>query len=113
MAKTRYFYSNEQDRILSLDEIREEFEEFQQEGYYTDEPFQYYLQNCMYWNNGDLTPIIDRYDSLRKKLAKVENLAWSKGNKGKYGIIIIEPSTEFDEWINEIKLKITELVPYL
>lgn len=68
---SKYFHSNEMDEVVSLDRIRSEFEQFQSEGEYLDEPFDYYLEGCMYWNNGDLTPLTEYSDHLKRRLHQV------------------------------------------
>lgn len=67
-----YYHSNEQDRILSADDVRQEFEQFQREGQYIGEAFDDYLKNCMNWNNGDLTPVSDYQNALRRRIAYAE-----------------------------------------
>ena len=63
-----YYYCNEDDRILSTDELRHDYYEMFGEEY---ESFDDYLSACMYWNNGALTPLADHVSAVRKRLAKV------------------------------------------
>lgn len=65
---SKYFHSNEMDTVVSIDRIRSEFDEFQAEGSYLDESFDEYLTGCMYWNNGDLTPLPTYINRLKDKL---------------------------------------------
>lgn len=58
------YYSNEQDTVLSLETIRECYNEFKDEY----DSFSDYLSSCMWWNNGDLTPLPDHITTLRRQL---------------------------------------------
>ena len=58
------YYSNEQDTVLSLETIRECYNEFKDEY----DSFSDYLSGCMWWNNGDLTPLSDHITTLRRRL---------------------------------------------
>ena len=112
-VKTIYFHSNENDRFYSLDELRTDYERFRSEGECEDETFEDYLRNCMYWNNGDLTPALEYCDRLRKELAKVEGFALADGKHGPLGLVTVEPSHEYDDWINDLKAQISEAYQYI
>ena len=70
----KYYHSNEEDRILTLDDVKKEYEERMKEcskeemEIYGDN-FSYYLSACMHWNNGDLTPLQEHVENLRKDLS--------------------------------------------
>lgn len=108
----RYYYSNEQSKIVSIDEVKQEFTQFQLEGEYTDISFEYYLQGCMYYNNGDLTPVIDKIFALKKKLAKLYEASWRYGKSSFNGIIIDIRSDIYDDEINELKEQIAYFEQY-
>lgn len=76
----KYYHSNEWDEVLSIDRVREIFEELKSEGYLTDESFEYYLEGCMEWNNGDLTPLPQYIGELKYRLRKV--LSWMRSDMG-------------------------------
>lgn len=50
----RRFYDLELDEIVTLAELREEYEALKSYGDTEAESFEEYLSNCMYWNNGTL-----------------------------------------------------------
>ena len=52
----KYYYSNEDDCILTEDEVRTMYEASILDGSYpVEEPFEHYLEGCLTRNNGDLT----------------------------------------------------------
>ena len=96
----KYYHSNEWDTVISIDRVRSEFLQFQAEGYYLDEPFDYYLEGCMAYNNGDLTPLPEYIAGLKRKLRKVLTF------------IRDECAPEYFEDINELSARIAELERY-
>lgn len=88
----KYYYCNEDDRVLSREDLRLEFESFQSEGGYEGETFSDYLEGCMWWNNGALTPLLNHVDNLKQKLARVRS----------YG----DPDN--DDWICSLSAQIAE-----
>ena len=68
-----YYFCNEDDRILSTEELRQEFEQFRSEGSYLDDSFGDYLDGCQWYNNGALTPLLDHLTHLRRELARVKS----------------------------------------
>ena len=68
MAK--YYHGNERDEILSEEQIRAQYEEWKADGTITPdesgyEDFDHYLELCMWYNNGDLTPLRKYISDLR------------------------------------------------
>lgn len=65
---TAYYHETETDTIVSVDTIRQEFEQFKAEGvecWDLEQPFEHYLECCMYYNNGSLIPV--EYELKRVK----------------------------------------------
>ena len=65
---TTYYHEIETDTIVSVDTIRQEYDRFIAEGVeYWDlsQPFEHYLECCMYYNNGSLIPV--EYELKRVK----------------------------------------------
>ena len=99
---SKYFHSNEWDDVVSIERVRREYDAFQLDGYYLDEPFEYYLENCMSWNNGDLTPLRDYIESLTRRLQVVI----------RYYMEDIGDRELYEEQINELTLQIEQLKQY-
>lgn len=87
-----FYHCVEDDRILSTEQLRSDFEGFQLEGAYVGETFDDYLTGCMWWNNGALTPLLDHLADLRRDLARVKS----------YG------DPDDDEWIDTLSAQIAE-----
>ena len=70
----RYYYSNEDDRIMSLEEVRECYEISRRDGdgFLTDS-FDRYLEGCMSRNNGDLTPLDTYAARLSRDLSRTDD----------------------------------------
>ena len=70
----RYYYSNENDRIMSLDEIRECYEISRRDGdgFLTDS-FDRYIEGCMSRNNGDLTQLDTYAARLSRDLSRTDD----------------------------------------
>lgn len=97
----KYYHCNETDEVISLDRVREEFDQFQSEGYYPDDSFDTYLEGCMYWNNGELTPLTEYSDNLKRRLRKL--------------LTFIRDDCEreyYEDEINDLTEQITELEQY-
>ena len=62
-----YYHSCEWDEVLSSDDVRSLWEQFRNDGETYDE----FLNACMSWNNGDLTPLTDYVNGLRRNLRRV------------------------------------------
>ena len=86
------YYCNEDDRVLSREDLRLEFDSFQAEGEYVVETFSDYLEGCMWYNNGALTPLLNHIDNLKRKLSRVRS----------YG----DPDN--DDWIDSLSAQIDE-----
>lgn len=91
-----WYYCNEDDRILSTDDIRQEFDMFRSEGEYQGVSFSDYLTGCQWFNNGALTPLLNHVDSLKRELSRVRS----------YG----DPDN--DEWIADLSVRIAECEKY-
>lgn len=76
-----FYYCNEDDRILSTDEIRHDYYEVFGEDY---ESFDDYLKACMYWNNGALIPLADHVNTLKRRLNKVLSLIRNEAEREWY-----------------------------
>ena len=97
----KYYHCNETDEVISLARVREEFDQFQLEGYYLDDSFDTYLEGCMYWNNGELTPLTEYSDNLKRRLRKL--------------LIFIRDDCEreyYEDEINDLTEQIAELGKY-
>jgi len=66
----KMFYCSEADDYLTIDDIKKEYIEFKTENGYT-ESFPYYLESCMYYNNGTLQTIQERENNLKRSIAKL------------------------------------------
>lgn len=64
----RYYFENESQSVISEAEIKANFEEFKDEY----ETYSDYYSACMWWNNGSLTPIEEKIDSVKREIAKKE-----------------------------------------
>ena len=91
-----YYYCNEDDTIVSTDVIRSEFEGFQREGMYLGETFSDYLEGCMWFNNGALTPLLDHANHIRRELNRVRSY------NNPYN----------DEWIENLSAQLAECEKY-
>ena len=98
----KYYHSNEWDEVVTIDRVRSEFEQFQSEGYYLDESFDYYLEGCMEWNNGDLTPLAQYVDELKHRLRKV--IRWMNDDAGN--------REDYEDEMETLTAIITELEQY-
>lgn len=67
----KYYYENETDTILSIDDIKRSYELFGKDY----DSFEYYLSCCQWYNNGTLTPIEIKLSSIRRRLAEIEKSA--------------------------------------
>jgi len=91
-----WYYCNEDDRILSTEELRQEFDMFRSEGSYLDETFDEYLSGCMYQNNGSLIPLSDHLNHLRRELSRVRSYN----------------NPDNDDWIETLTAQISECERY-
>ena len=80
----RYYYNNETDAVEELDIIRRDYYEVFGDDYDT---FDEYLNACMSWNNGALTPVSVRMTAVKNELNRKLALA------SKYG---------YDEYADEL-----------
>jgi len=66
-----YYYSNEDDRVFSEDEVRSFWLIAREDGdSFLTATFDRFLEGCMWWNNGDLTRLDEHVSNLRRKLAR-------------------------------------------
>ena len=65
-----YYWNNETDAIETTKTIRESYEEFRNDW----ETFDEYLNGCMWWNNGALTPLRDYITNLKHRRDRIERL---------------------------------------
>ena len=72
----KYYHNNETDVIESLDTIRTDYYDMFGEDY---ETFDEYLNACMTWNNGALTPVSVRLQSVKRELNRKLMLAQKYG----------------------------------
>lgn len=71
---TAYYHEIETDTIVSVDTIREEFERFKAEGveyWDMDQPFEHYLECCMYYNNGSLVPVDYELKRVKNRINRI------------------------------------------
>lgn len=71
---TAYYHEVETDTIVSVDTIREEYERFKAEGVeYWDmsQPFEHYLEGCMYYNNGSLIPVDYELKRVKNRINRI------------------------------------------
>ena len=101
-AMSTYYYSTEWGDVVTLDRVRSEFETFQSEGYYLDESFDCYLEGCMWYNNGDLTPLSDYIDGLKHRLRTAVRFAHTDPKNRE----------DYDDDIAELTARITKLEQY-
>lgn len=69
----KYYHCCETDRVLSEDDLRSEWEQGKTEGWIVpgetgSDSFPDYLECCMYYNNGSLTPLRTYIEELRNML---------------------------------------------
>lgn len=69
----KYYHSCEMDKVLSEDELHSMWEQGKAEGWIVPcetgyDSFPRYLEACMYYNNGDLTPLHTHIEELRNLL---------------------------------------------
>lgn len=62
------YYDENSDSVVTIEQIKKEFQQFQAEGLYTGYKFSEYLQNCMDYNNGSLTELETKIERLERKL---------------------------------------------
>lgn len=91
-----YYYCNEDDTILSTAELMQEFNMLRSDGFYLDYSFDDYLQGCMWFNNGALTPLMNHLDNLKRDLARVKSYN--------------DPDN--DDWIATLSAQVTECERY-
>lgn len=91
-----WYYCNEDDRILSTDDIRQEFDMFRLEGQYIGETFSDYLKGCMWYNNGALTPLLNHIDYLKRELSRVRSY----------------DDSDNDDWLDNLSAQIAECEKY-
>ena len=65
----RYYFENESQSVIPETDIMRNYEEFKNEY----ETYSDYYSACMYWNNGSLTPIAEKIDSVKREIAKKES----------------------------------------
>lgn len=96
-----YYICVEDDRILSTDEIRAEYEQFKAAGLEGETAtFSDYLRNCLTRYNGSLEPIASRINSLKRRRASVERLAGSDAGRVE---IFAEEIAELDAEIRALE----------
>lgn len=93
----RYYHNNETDVIEELDVIRSDYYEVFGDDY---ETFDDYLNACMTWNNGALTPVSVRLADVKRELNRKLELA------RKYGY------SEYEEEILDLMEQMNELSKY-
>lgn len=69
----KYYHCSETDRIVSEERLRSEWEQGKAEGWIVPDETGYdsftdYLECCMYYNNGTLTPVRTYIEELRNRL---------------------------------------------
>ena len=64
----RYYFMNETQSVVSETDIKRNYEEFKSEY----ESYSDYHSKCMYWNNGELTPIEEKIASVKREIARKE-----------------------------------------
>lgn len=67
----RYYFVNETQSVISETDIKRNYEEFKSEY----ESYSDYYSACMYWNNGELTPIEEKIASVKREIARKEAYA--------------------------------------
>lgn len=72
----RYYHNNETDTIEELDTIRTDYYDVFGDDY---ETFDEYINACMTWNNGALTPVSVRLKSVKRELNRKLALAQKYG----------------------------------
>ena len=97
----KYYHSIETGEVVSLARVREEFDRFQLDGEYIGESFDYYLEGCMYWNNGDLIPLAEYSNRLKSRLRKVLSFIRNESDREYY-----------EDEIESLTAEITELEKY-
>ena len=93
----RYYHNNETDVIEELDIIRSDYYDVFGDDY---ETFDDYLNACMTWNNGALTPVSVRLADVKRELNRKLELA------RKYGY------DEYEEEILDLMEQMNELSKY-
>jgi len=93
----RYYHNNETDVIEELDIIRSDYYDVFGDDY---ETFDDYLNACMTWNNGALTPVSVRLADVKRELNRKLELA------RKYGY------SEYEEEILDLMEQMNELSKY-
>ena len=71
----KYYHNNETDVIESLDTVRADYELFGDEY----DTFDEFLNACMTWNNGALTPVSVRLTTVKRRLNEKLVLAQKYG----------------------------------
>ena len=72
----KYYYNNEIDAVENVDTIRSDYYEVFGDDY---ETFSDYLNACMAWNNGALTPVSVRLKDVKRRLNEKLMLARKYG----------------------------------
>ena len=90
----KYYHVNETDEIISADTLRSDYYETFENDYQT---FGDYLNACMWYNNGELTPIEKKLDDVKRELTRKLALADTYG---------------YDEYADELTELLAELHRY-
>lgn len=72
----KYYHVNETDAVISIDTLKRDYYDVFGEDY---ETFDDYLNACMYYNNGELTPIEDKLTQIKRELNRKLALADAYG----------------------------------
>ena len=109
----RYFYSIENDNVIPIETVNKFYHENLENGSIPgNETFDYFLQSCMYWNNGDLMPIIDKLSELHKRLKTVLHLAEMSAPFDKSGLFRVGICHDYDDEVDTLQAQIKELEKY-
>lgn len=80
-----YYYCNETDDVVSTDDMRKIYESERASGNsFMMDSFESFMECCMWYNNGELTPLADHVTALRKRLNSLERLALASGYPAEY-----------------------------
>lgn len=90
----KYYHVNETDEIISTDTLRSDYYETFADDYQT---FDDYVKACMWYNNGELTPVEDKLTAVKRELNR--KLAFADT----YG---------YDEYADELTELLAELHRY-
>ena len=72
----KYYHVNETDEIISTDTLRSDYYETFENDYQT---FDDYVKACMWYNNGELTPVEDKLTQIKRELNRTLSLADAYG----------------------------------